>query len=93
MARTKNFKRTGAAAVIERRERTEAWMKDASTLRKSLFVMLLHELKEVDPEGWEAWYDNDDNIPFAIDFSNPAESEEIIGRMKSRIEEVQKNGG
>lgn len=66
MARTTNGRLTGRAAAEELRDQriylAEMAEKQASAL-KSKYANALSELRELDPEGWEAWYDDHANVP------------------------------
>lgn len=65
---------------------------DAEALRRAeelqdQFVAVRDELKELDPTGWEAWYDDDRNVP---NFKNMLESGPAIEAMRNRITELRK---
>ena len=86
MALTINGKRTGEAAQIDRQmaqfERTEA-------IRLAMldFADALTELKREDPE-WESWYDDNENIPEEICWESRSQVDDIIRRIRDRIEQV-----
>ena len=86
MALTINGKRTGEAAQIDRQmaqfERTEA-------IRLAMldFADALTELKQEDPE-WESWYDDNENIPEEICWESRSQVDDIIRRIRDRIEQV-----
>ena len=86
MALTINGKRTGAAAQIDRQmaqfERTEAIQ-----LAMLDFADALTELKQEDPE-WESWYDDNENIPEEICWESRSQVDDIIRRIRDRIEQV-----
>ena len=62
MARTLNGNFTGQAARIEKQEFLD-YLQDARRQEikrnKDSFTFFLDELKRIDPQGWEAWYDSD----------------------------------
>lgn len=90
MAITKNGRRIGRAAATERREQLEyiedTWRKErrlAIEKAKEDFNAALANLAEVDP-NWEEWYDDDENIPPIITWSNRAQIDELIRKMNER---------
>lgn len=56
---------------------------------KNRFADVLEELKRADPTGWEAWYDDDSNIPPVIYWSDDNAINLLCTRMKTRVQEVQ----
>ncbi len=83
MALTKNFRRTGAAAVNELHD--ELWLRHSLAMTaRERFLETLDELKST--TGWEAWYDDDANVPAELDFRNIQQIEAVIVRMRLRIE-------
>ena len=95
MALTKNLKRTGAAARTEREEEWDSFLLASAERRREIasamlqFADTLNELKRIDP-GWEAWYDDDRNIPPEIHWLDKEEIDGIIARINQRILEVRK---
>jgi len=70
MALTKNGKRMGRAAQIERQDLQDdidaAYERERKTKRESLHEedrLAYQELLKLDPEGGEAWFDDPANIP------------------------------
>ena len=51
---------------------------------KERFADALNELKRIDPAGWEAWFDDDGNIPPVIYWSD----DKLIDRLCQRIREA-----
>lgn len=93
MALTVNGKRTGRAAATERRELMEQveddyWARVKRVKQaKTDFTEALKKLAAVDP-NWEAWYDDDANIPPLIHWSNREQMDEIIRRIEARVSEI-----
>jgi hypothetical protein len=56
---------------------------------KNRFADVLEDLKRADPTGWEAWYDDDTNIPAVIYFSDETAINLLCDRIKQRAQEVQ----
>lgn len=67
------------------REHQEAEAERRAELKEK-FGDALNELKAADPIGWEAWYDDDRNVP---DWSNWGECEPAIEAIQKRTAEVQ----
>lgn len=95
MALTLKGNRTGRAAAIERQERlqemNEAYWEERRRIiekNKADFGNALDILKQADPDGWEAWYDDDANIPPLIRWTDRAQIDELIRRMLERAREV-----
>lgn len=71
MARTINGRLTGRAAATELAEQRSALFDAAIDKAKEErrqkneeeCSQALAELAEIDPNGWEAWYDDDNNVP------------------------------
>jgi len=74
MARTLKGNYTGAAARIDRSEKFDEMIHNAIQAGKdaqreydeNLDLDLgdaMAELRQLDPIGWEEWFDNDDNVP------------------------------
>jgi len=55
---------------------------------KETFGDALQDLKAVDPD-WEAWFDNDDNIPPFILWTDTEEINELCKRMTERAIQCQ----
>ena len=55
---------------------------------KLRFGDALDELKRADPDGWEDWFDNNENIPLVIYFSDNVMIDRLCKRMQGRILEV-----
>lgn len=72
MALTRNLNRTGRAASVENRERREAiYEMQRQEIKRRLedqMVEAREELKQLDPDGWEVWWDSDalPDAPFAV---------------------------
>jgi hypothetical protein len=63
------------------------WQDQQSRLiekNKARFANALDELKQADPVGWEAWFDDDNNIPPTIYWSD----EILIGTLCQRMREA-----
>ena len=54
---------------------------------KDKFRVTLLELKNADP-NWEAWYDNDENVPSFIRWFDTEMVDGIVARMIARIKEI-----
>jgi len=57
MARTLNGNPTGQAAQIDRRDKLEESLKYFRGEFDLRWFTALNRLKDLDPAGWEAWYD------------------------------------
>lgn len=49
-------------------------------------------LKLVDPAGWEAWFDDDNNIPPVIYWSDSHLIKDLCQRLRTRAETVSSSG-
>lgn len=52
------------------------------------FADALSVLKKADPAGWEAWFDDDANIPNIIHFLNSESVAELCTRMIERANSI-----
>ena len=86
MALTINGKRTGEAAQIDR-QMAQFEQTEAIRLAKLDFGDALTDLKQEDPE-WESWYDDNENIPEEICWESRSQVDDIIRRIRDRIEQV-----
>lgn len=93
MALTKNLKRTGRAGAMEKAESSPLHLEQERlitiTLNRSRFRWLVDQLKKLDPQGWEAWYDDDQNIPQELYFGDSSYMRAIFERIERRIAELQ----
>lgn len=93
MALTLNCKRTGRAAVIERRDFAQmiqnARRERARRIEQAQtdFEDALSVLKKADPD-WENWYDDDANIPPYICWTDRGQVDELIRRILERARAV-----
>jgi len=60
---------------------------------KVRFGDALDDLKRANPQGWEGWYDDDDNIPPIIKWSDDHMINTLCKRMRTRIKERAINAG
>jgi len=86
MALTLNGRRIGIAAMDER-QMAQFERQEAIRLAKLDFGDALTELKREDPE-WESWYDDNENIPDVIHWVDRSQVDDIIRRIRDRIEQV-----
>lgn len=56
---------------------------------KDKFSDALDELKQADPK-WEAWYDDDANIPPYISWLDTEQVNDLCRRMRARVQEIKK---
>ncbi len=90
MALTKNLKRTGRAAVMELADQKQALREQIIKYTKARYYEALDELKRIDPE-WEAWFDDDNNIPDALYFDDWSYMKPVIARIWNRVWSIQHN--
>jgi len=94
MALTLNGRRIGIAAMDERqmemfyRRMAQFERQEAIRLAMLDFGDALTSLKNADPEGWESWYDDNENIPEEICWESRSQVDDIIRRIRDRIEQV-----
>lgn len=55
------------------------------------FAQALEELKASDPAGWEAWYDDDANIPPVIHWGDPEQVAAILVAIRAHIATITQN--
>lgn len=88
MALTINGKHTGVAARIERADQAEWRRHLRDEYNKKRFQEAMQKLIEADPDGWEAWYDDDRNIPPILRWWNTEEITLIVERILNRVNEL-----
>lgn len=89
MARTIYGNLVGRAARRELIEQIEAAIEERrERIRKARaeFEAALDELKAADPD-WEAWYDDNDNVPVVLRWAEP-EIWDVIERIRRRAREL-----
>jgi len=91
MALTLNGNRIGIAARLERIDEIENLRRTTVEKNKQRFREAMEALMEADPDGWEAWYDDNDNIPPVIRWWDTVEINMIVERIQKRIEYLSTN--
>lgn len=91
MALTLNGNRIGIAARLERIDEIENLRRATVEKNKERFREAMEALMEADPDGWEAWYDDNDNIPPIIRWWDTGQINMIVERIQKRIEYLSTN--
>lgn len=82
-----NWKAGARREVNEMVEASHKRIKDANIDK---FTAIRDELKDADPTGWEAWYDQDENVPSFILWTDSEMINRICDGMLRRISEVKR---
>lgn len=95
MSRTLNGNYIGQAAVTDRKQqRQQLYTQHRQVIEQAQvdFGSALDTLKGVDP-NWEAWYDDDDNIPPVIVWGLRSQVDSIIAKISARVQALTASGG